>query len=96
MYRKNTLKLKHLSILFFFTIFLLGVLLFKDYGVSLDERFHRNNALFWHDYVKSFITGTNSSSVNESINLLKERIETKDDFISAAPSIQPVPLAILY
>jgi len=96
MFRKDSLKLKHLSILFFFTVFLLGILLFKDYGVSLDERFHRNNALFWHDYVKSFISDTNSSAVNESINLLKERIKTKGNFVSGVPSIQPVPLAILY
>ena len=42
-------------ILFFIVIFLLGISLYQDYGISLDEKFHRENALFWYNYSKGFI-----------------------------------------
>ena len=96
MFKKNTLKNKNISIPFFLIIFLLGILLFKDYGVSLDERFHRNNALFWHDYIESLFNDNVSSKSKQSINLIDEAIKNNEDFISGVPSIQPVPLAIIY
>jgi len=53
-------KLKIISIIFFFTVLILGILLFKDYGISLDERFHKTNASYWQKYAKSFIINRNS------------------------------------
>jgi len=78
----------------FLVIFLLGSLIFRDYGISFDEKFHRNNASFWFNYSKDFLSDSNSSSVNISENLINQKIED-NDFIINVPSIQPVPLVII-
>ena len=92
--KSNNLKI--ISILFFFTVLIIGFLVFKDYGISLDERFHRSNASYWQKYVKSFIANPNSSAIINHNNLLKEHVESGDDLTSSIPSLQPVPLAIIY
>ena len=51
---KNLLNIKNLTILFFITIFLLGLNLYQDYGVYFDNTYQRINALLWYSYVKSF------------------------------------------
>ena len=51
-----------------FTIFLLtGILIFKDYGISTDEDFHRLVGFYWLNYVLSF---TNLNNLKE-ISLIK-------------------------
>ena len=52
---KNLSSTNIITILFFIVIFLLGISLYQDYGISLDEKFHRENALFWYNYSKGFI-----------------------------------------
>ena len=92
--KSNNLKI--ISILFFFAVLIIGFLVFKDYGISLDERFHRTNASYWQKYVKSFIANPNSSAIINHNNLLKEHVESGDDLTSSIPSLQPVPLGVLY
>ena len=40
--------------LFFFSYFCTGIIIFKDYGISIDEEFHRFSGFYWLDYVLSF------------------------------------------
>jgi len=96
MYKKDSAREKKLSITFFLVIFLLGILLFKDYGISSDERFHRNNALFWHDYIESIFKDKTSFESNGSIKLIENSIKNNNDIISGVPSIQSVSLPIIY
>ena len=72
-----------------------GVTLYKDYGISFDEKFHRANASFWYKYAKDFLLDPNSSNVLNSEILIKQKIEANDDFVESVPSIQPVPFVII-
>ena len=43
-----------IAIYFSFIIFLIiGFSIYDDYGISIDEKFHRNNELFWYTYSKN-------------------------------------------
>ena len=39
--------------LFFFSYFCTGIIIFKDYGISVDEEFHRFSGFYWLNYVLS-------------------------------------------
>ena len=80
--------------LLFLIIFLLGISIFQDYGISFDEKFHRDNGSFWYKYSKSFLFEPDSSNVHNSNNLIKQKIK-EDDFLINVPSIQPVPLIMV-
>tara|TARA_B100000029_G_scaffold249661_2_gene246590 strand:- start:2679 stop:4307 length:1629 start_codon:yes stop_codon:yes gene_type:complete len=81
-------------LLFFVTIFSTGLILYKDYGVSFDEKFHRENGSFWYKYSKNFLVDNNSTVVKDSEKLIKEKI-SENNFIETVPSIQPVPFVII-
>ena len=40
--------------LLFLTFFLLGLFTFKDYGISVDEEWHRISGFYWLNYILSF------------------------------------------
>ena len=40
--------------LLFSTFFLVGLFTFKDYGISVDEEFHRSSGFYWLNYILSF------------------------------------------
>lgn len=40
--------------LFFFSYFCTGIIIFKDYGISVDEEFHRFSGFYWLNYLLSF------------------------------------------
>ena len=93
---ENLTNNKFIVLFFFISFFVLGLLIYKDYGISLDEEFHRNNALFWYSYIKGHLPGFASSIISESESLIINSINKNDDYVGSVPSIQPVPLAILY
>ncbi len=45
---------KSIIFLVFIAYFVLGFLLYKDYGFYTDERFHRSNGFFWLTYIADF------------------------------------------
>jgi len=57
-----------------FLYFLAGLLTFKDYGVSIDEKFQRLSGLHWLEYLLSF---TNLSSLQ---NIVKLKISSVVDY----------------
>ena len=94
---KNLLDTKILTILFFSIIFLLGLNSFQDYGVYFDNTFRRINALFWYDYLKSFVLEPGMSFDNHLEYLIKEKEYVKNDVeitLSSLPSLQPDPLGV--
>ena len=42
------------QIIFFLVFFLLGLIIHKDYGISIDEAFHRLMGFYWLNYVLDF------------------------------------------
>jgi hypothetical protein len=52
---------------YFFSFFTIGILTAKDYGIHIEEKFHRSNGFYWLNYVLSF---TNLNNLKE-ISLIK-------------------------
>ena len=40
--------------IFFFSYLCTGVIIFRDYGISIDEEFHRYSGFYWLNYILSF------------------------------------------
>ena len=61
------------SIQIIFFLFLgLGLFTYKDYGVSIDEKFQRLNGFFWLEYLFNFTDFQNFKSlISEKISLIK-------------------------
>ena len=78
-----------LAFVLFSSIFLFGIFLFQDYGISSDEIFHRNNGSFYYKYVQSFFYGPNSSITNNAEKLISESINAGGSLLGV-PSVQPV------
>ena len=58
----------YLVIFFYFlTFFIIGILTAKDYGIHIEEKFHRSNGFYWLNYILNF---TNLNNLNE-ISLIK-------------------------
>ena len=56
----------------FFLFLALGLFTFKDYGVSIDEKFQRLNGFFWLEYLFNFTDFQNFKSlISEKISLIK-------------------------
>lgn len=46
---------KNLILIILFSLFfLIGLITFKDYGVHIEEKFHRSNGLYWLNYLLNF------------------------------------------
>ncbi len=54
-----------LPLILFLIFFLLGLFTFKNFGISLDEEFHRSSGLYWLKYLFSF---TNFDYLVDTIN----------------------------
>ena len=50
----------------FFLLFITGSLTFRDYGIGIDDKFHRLNGFYWLDYLLSF---TNLTEVKELVKI---------------------------
>ena len=55
-----------ITFLVFFAIFLCGIFLHDDYGLTLDDEIYRQNGALYYDYVKSFFFSENLTSIENS------------------------------
>ena len=78
-----------LFFILFSSILLFGIFSFKDYGISLDEKWHRDNGLFYYEYVKIFFDGPNSSITKNAEKVINESIKAGGAIVGV-PSVQPV------
>lgn len=53
---------RYVSIGYFSIIFIIGLAIYKDYGISVDEEFHRMMGFYWLKYIVDFLP--NSSFTN--------------------------------
>jgi len=74
-----------LLIFIFFSILFIGIKSFNSYGISLDEKFHRDNGLSQYNYVKSFFNPEFDENYSQKI---QDNINEEKHF-DFAPSIQP-------
>lgn len=51
---------------FFFIYFIIGLLIFRDYGVGIEEHFQRQNGFYWLNY---FFSDSGLHNFKELINL---------------------------
>tara|TARA_B100000029_G_scaffold124992_1_gene118480 strand:- start:597 stop:2243 length:1647 start_codon:yes stop_codon:yes gene_type:complete len=54
MYIKDKKISRIVAFLLFSIFFIIGVFTFKDYGISVDEEFHRSSGFYWLNYALSF------------------------------------------
>jgi hypothetical protein len=54
---EKTLKImsRYTAIAYFFIVFILGASIYKDYGISVDEEFHRMMGFYWLKYIIDFL-----------------------------------------
>lgn len=63
---KKHIKLNNFCVyLLFFSLFITGLITFKDYGIGIDDKFHRLNGFYWLDYLLSF---TNFDNIKNLVN----------------------------
>jgi hypothetical protein len=76
------LKKNHSKLVFFifFLYFLIGIVTFQDYGISIDEKFQRLSGFYWLNYLLSF---TNFEHLKEIVDL---KILSTTDY--TLPSLQ--------
>lgn len=64
--RQSILNKKVILISFFLLIIILVLFLFKDFGVHIEEKFHRQNGLYWLNYIATTFDLENLSSITQS------------------------------
>ena len=59
-------KNKHVFVyLIFLAIFILGITIYNDYGLNIDDEWYKENGEFYYQYIKLFFSGQNSTSLND-------------------------------
>ena len=74
---------KKITFLLFFTLFLTGLFTFKDYGIAIDEEFHRSSGFYWLNYILNF------TSFDDFKNLVSIKINQIHGFTLPLPETYP-------
>ena len=88
----NLFNKKNLSLLVFFTIFSIGISVYKDYGVSIDDQIYLTNGQYYYQYIKSLFTEVDNEYL-ENLKALNEQLGGADIIIH--PVVFEVPLIFL-
>ena len=51
--------------LIFLAIFALGISVYKDYGLNIDDEWYKANGEFYYDYIKLIFSGHNTTYLND-------------------------------
>ena len=87
----------YIKLLFFF-YFLLGLLIYKDFGVGIEEHFQRQNGFYWLNY---FFSNSNFNNFKELVNIKYNLILTNNqnlpnpDYFNFYGIIFDLPLAFI-
>jgi len=71
---------KLISFLVFLTIFVVGIAIYKDYGVSIDDQIYLANGQYYYHYIKSLFTEVDQGFL-ESLNILNKQLGGEDIII---------------
>ena len=79
---------KNLTISIIFTLFfLIGLITFRDYGIGIDDKFHRLNGFFWLSYLLEIINFT------EYLEITNLKLENITDY--TLPSVKQFSFYII-
>ena len=76
----NSKIINYIIFIFFCLYFLIGTFIFKDYGLSIDEPFHRTSGYYWYLWIVDLFFG--SSSNTESLKISFNQMEWSQDFLA--------------
>ena len=63
---KNIFRENLILFLVFLSLFTIGLSFYKDFGISIDENYHRESGKLYYSYIKSFFI---ESNIQESVSL---------------------------
>ena len=90
-YKKNN----QILLIFYFAILILVFLFYKDYGVHIEEKFHRMNGLYWLNYISQTFNFEKIFLVtSEKMNLVDDYTLNKIENYKNYGIIFDVPLAL--
>ena len=72
---KNIFRENFILFLVFLSLFTIGLSFYKDFGISIDENYHRESGKLYYSYIKSFFIGSN---IQESVTLNDVKIAVSD------------------
>ena len=52
--KANNFLLRNICYFLFLTYFLVGIFIVDDFGISVDEEFHRYSGFYWLNYILEF------------------------------------------
>jgi len=76
----NNKIINYITFIFFCLYFFIGTTIFKDYGLSIDEPFHRTSGFYWYLWIVDLFFG--SSSDTESLKISFNKMEWSQDFLA--------------
>ncbi len=80
----------------FFTFLIIGLLIYKDYGFNIDEKFHRSNGFYWLKYLSNFFNLDYLQIVSEEkLNSIKGFTLSDINYYNKYGIIFDVPAALL-
>ena len=83
-------------LLFYFTIFLSVLFTFKDFGIQIEEKFHRMNGLYWLNYIAQIFNFETIFSITKfKMSLVNDYSMSKVSDMDKYGVIFDVPLAII-
>lgn len=87
---------KILTIILFFIYLILGSKIYKDYGISTDEEFHRALGMYWLKYIFSFFPNNSFNEIlSLKINSLNDPTLPNPEIYSFYGIIFDLPLAFI-
>lgn len=95
--KKIIFKIFHYShIILFFIFFLVGLLIYKDYGFNIDETFNRKSGFYWLNFLAEFFRFEDFSLLtNEKLNKIIDFTMPWGEYAKVYSIIFDVPAAFL-
>ena len=85
---------KIITYIFFLSIFLLGINIYDDYGLTLDDEIYLRNAQFYFEYIRLIFLEGNSEIFSKNIGeLSNELIGETNPFV--APVLFELPIVFI-
>ena len=96
MFLKKKIYFNFITYIIFVILFIIGFLTYKDYGIGIDDKFHRLNGFFWLDYLLSFSNfEVLKAEVKANLNNIKDFTLPSIKYYNNYSIIFDVPAAFL-
>ena len=80
----------------FFSFLIIGLLIYKDYGFNIDEKFHRSNGFYWLKYLSNYFNLDYLQIVSEEkLNSIKGFTLSDINYYNKYGIIFDVPAALM-